>query len=221
MSVIFVAPTEPEQLKVVGESSSITEEYGADFLIPGVGFFLGVQRKKFPGDFVSSLRDGRLSTSLVKLTKCDKRVLLLEGKPSWTTSGFLTDDYMQFSRSQLRNLLMSAHEELGVHTMWTDGLTDTIDVLRDLARWAGKEKHNSLFGRPNLIGESPYQRTYTDRDKAVFLLQGFQGVGPEMAGKIYDHFGRVPLRWDVDEEELEEIKGVGPKRVAKLKEIVK
>jgi len=218
MSAILVSGQEPDPLKVVGTSSGIPEQYGADFLIPGIGFMLGVQRKGFPGDFMSSLDDGRLHTSLVKLTKCEKRVLILEGTPKWTTSGFLVHDYVQFSRSQLRNLLMSAHEELGIHTMWTDGIQDTIDTLRDLARWAAKGTHNSLFDRPNM--KSPFKRKFSEKDKAMFLLQGFDGIGPELAGRIYDHFKRVPLRWD-DDGELINVKGVGKGKMKSLKEIVK
>lgn len=218
-SAILVSPAEPATLRQLGATAQTAEEYGADFLIPGPGFFLGVQRKAFPNDFLSSLRDGRLHTSLVKLTQCDKRVLILEGVPKWTSSGFLLSDYHQFSRSQLRNLLMSAHEELGIHTVWTDSLTDTADYLRDLARWAEKPRHDSLFNRPNK-DKDPYQRTYSDRDKAVFLLQGFTSIGPELAGRIYDHFGRVPLKWDVTNDELEEVKGISKGRIGKLKEIV-
>ena len=219
MSAILVSPAEPLQLREIGTVSSGPEAYGADFLIPGLGFLLGVQRKQFPDDFLASLHDGRLSTSLVALSKCDERVLLLEGKPGWTRSGFLVHDRVQFSRTQLRNLLMSAHTELGVHTMWTDGIVDTIDALRDLSRWAAKPKHDSLFNRPNT--KPTYRRQFSERDMAVFLLQGFDGIGPELAGRIYDHFGRVPLKWDVSNGELEEIKGVSKGRLAKLKELVK
>lgn len=215
----LVAPTEPAMLREAGTQSPAPEQYGADILVPGKGFFLGAQRKEFPGDFLSSLNDGRLHTSLVKLTKCEVRVLLLEGKPSWTTSGFLVNDYVQFSRAQLRNLLMSAHYELGIHTMWTDSVTDTIDVCRDLARWAQKDRHDSLFTRPG--NKDPYKRKWSEEDRAVFILQGFDGIGPELARRIYRHFGRIPLRWDVPDADLEEIDGFGPGRVAKLKEVVK
>lgn len=215
----LVAPSEPVPLKEAGTVSQVAEDYGADVLIPGKGFFVGVQRKEFPGDFISSMDDGRLNTSLVKLTKCEVRVLLLEGQPSWTTSGFLVNDYVQFSRAQLRNLLMSAHFELGIHTMWTDTLLDTIDAVRDLARWASKDRHDSLFVRPGI--KDPHKRKWSEEDRAVFVLQGFDGIGPELARRIYKHFGRVPLRWDVADADLEEIEGMGPGRVAKMKEVVK
>lgn len=203
----LVSPAEPQALRDMGTSAPVAEDYGADVLIPGNGFFLGVQRKVFPGDFLSSLYDGRLSTSLVKLSKCEVRVLILEGRQNWTTSGFLVSDYQQFSRTQLRNLLMSAHFELGVHTIATDSLMDTQDVLRDLVRWAAKDRHDSLFSRPG--GKDPHKRVWSNRDKGLFMLQGIEGVGPELAGRIYDHFGRLPLKWDCDIEELRAIPDFG------------
>jgi ERCC4-type nuclease len=163
------------------------------------------------------LYDGRLSTSLVKLTKCEKRVLILEGQPKWTTSGFLVSDYVQFSRAQLRNLLMSAHSELDIHTIWTDGVQDTKDVLHDLSRWALKERHDSIFIRPD--SKDHIVRRWTKRDYAVHFLQGFDGVGPELARRIFDHFGRVPLSVD-DEAELLKVKGMGPGRLKKMKGIL-
>lgn len=214
----LVSPTEPQALRDMGTSAPVAEDYGADVLIPGNGFFLGVQRKVFPGDFLSSLYDGRLSTSLVKLSKCEVRVLILEGRQNWTTSGFLVSDYQQFSRTQLRNLLMSAHFELGVHTIATDSLMDTQDVLRDLARWAAKDRHDSLFNRPS--GKDPYRRRWTDRDRGVFILQGLDGVGPELAGRIYDHFGRVPLKWDCDTTEFEQIEGIGKIKADRLRKVI-
>ena len=55
----------------------------------------------------------------------------------------------------------------------------------------------------------------------MFVLQGFDGIGPELARRIYKHFGRVPLRWDVPDADLEDVEGLGPGRVAKMKEVVK
>lgn len=222
MSAI-ISPTEPKPLRDIGITDLVAETYGADILVPAKGYFIGVQRKVFPADFLASLYDGRLSTSLVKLTKCEVRILILEGTPRWTTSGFLDvprTNSVTFARSQLRSLLLSAHYELGVHSMWTDNLSDTIDVIRDLVRWGNKDKHESLFTRPNPATDPYKRRTFSERDRGVFLLQGFDGIGPTMAQQIYDHFRRVPLRWD-DDGELINVPGIGPGRIAKLKELFK
>jgi ERCC4-type nuclease len=51
-------------------------------------------------------------------------------------------------------------------------------------------------------------------------LQGFDGIGPELAERIVDHFGRVPLSWTVGEGELAKVKGLGKKKVAKMVKVL-
>lgn len=219
---MLIAPTEPSQLHELGESSSVPEQYGADVLVPAEGFLIGVQRKQFPGDFISSLTDGRLSSSLTKLTKCRVGILLLEGKQIWSSSGALVGySYGQgvnFTRSSLRSLMLSAQLELGVSTVQTDSITDTVDFLETLKSWAAKSKHTSLFNRPRERGE--WERKWKPKLEAVHVLQGFDGVGPTLAADIYDHFDALPLEWTVTADQLKEVKGLGPGRVAKLTRLV-
>ena len=220
MPALLIAPTEPPQLQALGTSSPLAEEYGADILIPGNGFFLGLQRKTFPADFLASLQDGRLASSLQKLSRCEVRLLILEGKPAWNGGGYLMNyDYNkggEFKRSTLRALLASALYQLGVGTIHTDHLTDTVAAVTGLAEWADKRHHHSLFARPNISGSLPRNEDSRRRDEALRFLQGFEGFGPELAGAIYDHFGRLPLSWTVTAEDLLAIPGLGPERVTKL-----
>lgn len=221
--MILISPSEPPAIRELGTSSSTPEQYGADLLIPADGYLIGIQRKVFPGDFLSSLHDGRLAEHLHLLTKCQLSILILEGRPAWSTSGYLIGfDYGQgreFARSSLRGLLLSAQHLLGVAHHWTDNLTDTLDFVRDIARWAEKDDHTSLFKRPG-IQKSEFKRKISDRDKAIYLLQGFDGIGYGTAGAIFDHFGHLPLTWTVPSKVLAEVPGVGKGRVRKLTELV-
>jgi hypothetical protein len=47
-------------------------------------------------------------------------------------------------------------------------------------------------------------------------LQGIPNIGPGVAGAVFDHFGRVPLRWDVTEKDMMGVAGVGKKRVEQM-----
>jgi ERCC4-type nuclease len=225
---VLISSAEPPAIVDIGFSSSVPEEFGADILIPTtVMGMIGVQRKEFPSDFIASLYDGRLSTSLVKLTQLPVRILLLEGRPAWDANGALMGRKMEFYHSTLRTLCWSAQVQLGISTYWTSGIPDTIDFLRDLKRWGDKE-HNALFKRPGPPkGEQAdkpmreWTREIGPRDRAMWILQGIDGVGPEVAGAIFDHFGRLPLRWDVTPEELLEVPGVGKGRVEKLRKEIR
>jgi ERCC4-type nuclease len=221
--VIHIAPSEPGQLVSLGVSSSIPEQYGADILIvTESGVIIGIQRKTFPADYLSSRDDGRLATSLTKLTQCDERLLVLEGQPRWTTSGQLIANFggTTFMRAHLRSQLFTASIEYGITPHWTDDVLDTADLIHDLVRWFDKPRHDSLASRPGpFLG--PLRRKFTDRDMAVHILQGCDGIGPELAGRIYDHFGGLPLAWTVSDEALMEVSGMGPERVRRVTKFIK
>jgi len=51
----------------------------------------------------------------------------------------------------------------------------------------------------------------------IHLLQSFPGVGPTIAGRIYDHYERVPMSWD-DDVHLEDVPGVGKEKANQMRE---
>lgn len=211
---MLIAPTEPKLLHALGETSSVPEQYGADILVPAPGYLIGVQRKTFPADFLASLYDGRLATSITKLAQCRGRILVLEGRPKFTASGVLAneDRYPSFRLSTLQSIMLDAAINYGVATFWTDDLASTARFLERVSEWVNST-HASLSKRPR--ERSDYERD-TKRDRAAFLLQGFQGIGPSLAYAIYDSFDGVPLHWSVTPQELENVDGLGPKRVNTL-----
>lgn len=213
--MILVAPSEPGQLHTLGPTSSVPEQYGADILIIEDDLMVGVQRKAFPDDYLASRNDGRLATSLTKLTQCPIRILILEGTPRWSTSGSLVHNHITLQRAHVRAALFTASITYGITPHWTDDPLDTCDFIRDLARWLAKDYHNSLAQRPGPY-KPPEQRQFTPRDRAVHILQGFDGIGPELAGHIYDHFGYLPLTWSSPPDALEEVPGMGPTRVRRV-----
>src|SRR5690606_14823963 len=148
-ATVLVSPAEPPAFHDLGPLSSIPESWGADFLIPHPPDLIGVQRKQFPGDFLSSLGDGRLSTSLIGLTHLSGRILVLEGYGAWTPDGWLVGyDHGQgrrFHRDSLHGLLLSAQFQLGVSTYITADIAETKSLLAAIAAWTAKPSHDSLF----------------------------------------------------------------------------
>lgn len=218
----LVSPSEPLRLRNEGATSPITEEYGADVLIPAHGYFIGVQRKQFPDDYLGSLHDGRLGDSLIKLTKCQLRFLICEGTPRWDRDGELIGHQFgsTFTYRQLVGLTLSAFSELGVMTIWTRDLPDTIKLLHTIETWGRKEEHNSLFSRPGMP-KVDGKREYSKKDRAMHILQGFDAIGPKLASNIFDEFGRLPFTLSAeDEERLNKVPRMGPKKVKKLKDVM-
>ena len=213
---ILVSPAEPPALRKLGETSFAVEEYGADFLIVGEAGIIGLQRKQFPGDFLSSVSDGRLHTVVMKLTATTLPLIVLEGRPRWTLDGALLDSHgPDLKRTTLRAMewsLMSA----GIGVQWSDGLNDTAAYIGALAKWWAKDDHDGFATRPGPGRANEFGKPLSKRDWAIHVLQGFDGVGPQLAGRIYDEFECLPLRWDVTAAELGSVHGLGPKRLATL-----
>ncbi len=210
---MLISPTEPAELKKLGKVSAVPERSGADFLIAGKAGRLGIQRKKFPEDLLSSLADGRLYEQAHLLQALDHRVLIIEGLGKWTLDGELLD-IRQFTRDQLDGLFFTLSFEFGFHIFWVKNIHETERTLKGMERWWRKEQHNSLRRRPGPKADSWGQRG--NREYACHLLQSFPGVGAELAARMYDHFGKAPITWEVGVEDLQKVKGVGKGKAEKM-----
>lgn len=210
---MLIAPSEPRSIKILGTSSTVPETYGADILFPANGGMVGVQRKEL-SDLIASVQDGRLTKELAQMQRLGLAVLIVEGRPKWSTDGALLRDYgMQWTRSTHRNLLYSVQAR-GVWVEQTDDANDTVGAVLNLHEYLRKPKHHSLIRRPG--PKSPWGKA-GNRDWLCHFLQGLEGVGPELAERIVDYFGgRSPIAWQCTAEHLKGIEGIGPKRAKAL-----
>lgn len=222
--MLLVSPTDRDLLILLGGkamSNYLPERYGADILIVIEGHGkLAIQRKTFPDDLLASLDDGRLARELPLLAQAEFPVLIVEGQPMWTADGHLMHGWSsRWTRAQLRNLLRSVWRVHGVSVEHTDSLDDTAAAVLELEAWFKKDVHRSLLTR----SKTPIKNDWglsNRRDFGRFFLQGLPGVGSTLAEQIFDHFGRVPLRWDCTLEELMSVYGIGKKRAKVLWEIL-
>lgn len=207
---ILVSPAEPSNLRQIGETSGLPEQYGADFLITTSEGFVGVQRKEVR-DLVASIRGDRIARELGQSSALVRTVLVVEGDWGWTRSG---DSRIVpgFLRAQYDGFCLSIQNH-GWWILTTDSMAGTATLIRQVQNWFQKGSHNSLAGRPNHRG---LWGTASNRDWAVHLLQSFDGIGVEQAGRIWDHFEGVPLAWTVDKDAMMGVPGIGKGRAEKL-----
>ncbi len=208
---MLISPTEPQRLRELGTTSSAPEKHGADFLIMGKTYRIGVQRKQFPGDLLASLADGRLYSQLPYLSELEQAVVLIEGYGSWTEDGELIglNDFHKFTLGQMYALFSTIMFEFGIPVYQVKNIAATEDFLITLEGWASKTKHSSLKTRPGPTGSS---WGTSERHFAQHIIQGFPGVGPELAERIINHFDGVPLAWTATIMELMEVPGIGKKK---------
>jgi ERCC4-type nuclease len=56
--------------------------------------------------------------------------------------------------------------------------------------------------------------------RRLFLLQGVPGVGPALADRLLCHFGSIERIFTADAAALAEVRGVGAKKAARIRELV-
>lgn len=214
---MLIAPTERPPISNLGKCSSVPEQFGVDILWWTNGQSVGVQRKEV-NDLIASVHDGRLARELAMMKRLSVKVLVVEGKMTWTLDGeLITKGFGKpWTRSQHRGLLWSVRSK-GIWVEWTDDARDTCVMVEQLESWIGKEKHQSTERRP---GPETVWGQLTNRDYACHLLMGLPGVGVELAGRIVDKFGGVPWQWTVTKEELMTVEGVGKKKAEAMLKVL-
>lgn len=171
---------------------------------------VGVQRKEIH-DLIASRADGRLARELAQMKQLDIAILLVEGRLQWTSDGQLLSSRSKWTRSQHLGMIFSI-QSTGIWVHSSSNLMDSREYLEHLERWFQKERHAGINVRPK---PTTAWGQRTDRDWAIHVIQSFDGIGPGVAGAIFDKFG-LPLRWTVTESELQTVPGVGKKRAGKI-----
>jgi len=214
--MIFRSPTEQSpHLTTLGPTSPLCESNGCDFLSISPTARVGFQRKEI-NDFFNSLVDGRLQKELAQIEASlilTQAVLIIEGPISFTTEGsLLSTSYSQVTRAQLRSI-EAGIQLRSIVVVHTDSTKDTASAITSLAIYFGKANHTALDRRPKV--SSGWGRT-TTRAFASHLLQSFPAVGPQVADRIYQHFGGVPIAWTCTAEDLMAVPGIGRRTAERL-----
>ena len=188
----------------LGPTSSIPEEFGADFLTvsPCYGR-VGVQRKEI-ADLIASLADDRVTREVIDMKALDHAFWVLEGEPVWTTEGELVSSHSRFSLDSFRGVMLSLTME-GFHVVRTRDLAETRDWLQALDRWLAKPSHKGLHGRPKARGAFGAPSL---TEQQAYVLQGLPGLGFDRAVAIVKYYGGLPIQLKPGVD-LTEVDGIG------------
>ena len=216
---IIVAPTEPVALRKLGRVSLVPETMGCDVLVIAGGKKVGVQRKEI-GDLLGSLDDGRLAMQLAQMSTAalDARVVLVEGEIAWSRDGTLLGTWSgRGGRAWTRKQIVSVQWSLAAEGVWwveCRGLEDTCAWVAETEAWwaKGVDAHRGIRGRPAAPSAWGKARNV---EWAAWVLQGWPGIGAELARRIVQEYG-LPVQWTVSAEELSKVKGISRERAAKI-----
>lgn len=206
--MIFVSGAErPPELRSLGPSSNLPEDYGVDFLWTTPTGMVGFQRKAFPGDLLASLNDGRLGKELIQMQALEVKGIVLEGMPMFTEHGALLFNYGNLTRANLWNLEYSLQANHGLVLFWTDTPAETASLLQQLYAYTQKGEASKLMQRSDKRWARVGNRSF-----AVYLLESVPGVGHQKAQAVVDFFeGTLPIEWKGTVRELMKVEGIGRK----------
>lgn len=208
-----IAPTEPPKLKALGASSSLPERFGVDVFWTANKKLWGVQRKEYK-DLLASADDGRLTREAGLATKLDHAFLVVEGWPTFTGEGEMVAQYGRpWTLASWTAYLLTCWSR-GFVVWATPNLVGTCTFVEHLHDWSRKDRHGALSGREPM-GRGMWG-TPLNREYGVYVLSSIDGIGPELAGRIYDTYG-IPLEWTVTDEQLAAVPGLGPKKIATMR----
>jgi ERCC4-type nuclease len=161
--------------------------------------------RKTKADFVASLIDGRLFPQVARLAQSRYRsVMLIEGP---VRAG--APDVHPHS---VEGALVSIAAMWRLPVLHSTDPGESCRLLQFLAN-QGSESRERVLPR---YDRKP-KRLATRR---LFVLQGLPGIGPELARRLLSALGSVARVMTADAATLEEVRGVGPKKAARIRELV-
>ena len=172
-----------------------------DYLIDG-GVI--VERKTY-ADFAISLADGRLFPQAARLAHNPHRpVVLIEGP--------VPSRIADVHPHAVRGAIISIAVMWRLPVLHSRDPEDSLQILLLLAKQAARSD------QPNLRRYDRKPKRLASR--RLHVLQGLPGVGPALAHRLLLQLGSVERVVTADEATLSQVRGLGPKKAARIRELV-
>lgn len=163
-----------------------------------------IERKSI-ADFAASLIDGRLFPQVARLAHSRYRSLLLIEGP---TPASIPDVHSH----SLEGALVSIATMWRLPVLHSSNSEQSARMLRFLA--------DQVRGPQERVLRRFERKPKRLASRRLFLLQGLPGVGPALAHRLLCHFGSIERVLSADASALAEVRGVGAKKAACIRELV-
>jgi len=193
-----------KKLSEMGANVDVKQLEVADFL---VSERVAIERKTVP-DFLQSLIDGRLMGQMSEMCRnFQTPLVMIEGDPA-TLYG-----ERNIHPNAIRGAIASIAVNFGIPIIYTTSPEDTAAYIYVLAKreQEGKAKEIALRGEKKAMSLNEWQR---------FVVESLPNVSAILAKRLLEHFGSVEKVFNVGEEELQEVDGVGEGKATKIREII-
>jgi ERCC4-type nuclease len=163
-----------------------------------------IERKTY-SDFATSLVDGRLFPQAAALARSPHRpIVLLEGP----TSAQMPDVHAH----ALKGAMLSLAVMWRLPVICSRNPENSLRILRLLA---------GQLARANPEVLQRYDRKPKRlASRRLYMLQGLPGVGPALANRLLVHFGSVERVITADQGLLAQVRGIGPKKAQRIRNVI-
>lgn len=172
-----------------------------DYLVNGEVL---VERKTIR-DLAASLLDGRLFPQVARLAHSPYRSLLLIEGPTPSSMPDVHDHSVE-------GAIVSIAAIWRVPVVYSSDAEQSARMLRFLAEQL-RRPHERILRR---FDRKPKRLT----SRQLFLLQALPGVGPALAHRLLCHFGSIERIVTVDAATLAQVRGIGARKAARIRELV-
>lgn len=163
-----------------------------------------VERKEV-SDFLKSVIDGRLFSQARELTaNYQQPVIILEGENLYEMRNI--DD------NAIYGALSSLACDFRIPVLFTKNEDETASLLSTMLKRSKKKESTSAVRKE--------KKSMSTQDRKKYILEGLPSVSGVLAERLLEHFGSVRNVFQAEEEELQEVEGIGPSTAEKIISVI-
>ncbi len=163
-----------------------------------------VERKEV-SDFLESVTDGRLFSQATALTdNYQQPVMILEGEGLF--------ERRNINENAIYGALSSLACDFRIPVLFTKNEDETASLLSTMLKRKEKKKKTSAVRKE--------KKSMSTRDRKKYILEGLPSISGVLAERLLEHFGSVRDVFQAEEEELQEVEGIGPSTAEKIISVI-
>ena len=214
--MILVSSNEWHRVKHLMKEDGLSVPLPYDFRLYTDAGVVAAERKKSPGDLLSSVTDGRLARECAAMREeAEYRFLIPEGRIHYTRDGHVLDGKWpsHWTRTGIRNLFRSIRFVEEADVEFSINIPDTIRVLRELQEYFDQKRHGSFRARPGIQKNWP---VVTYEERFLYWLQGLPSISRIRAESIANRFANPAEVFSATFEDWMSIPRFGEKTVTPI-----
>jgi len=184
-----------------------------DFMLYTKSGTVGIERKKVPGDLLSSIDDGRLRREILAMREeCDYRIVLLHGVIRYHKDGTVYVGKRRrthWTEKGIKNICRTLEYVEGCYIERARNDRELVSVVNNIQEYFDKSHHLSMKGRMQI---NTNWIVPTKGERVIHFYQGiYPRIGPIGAKKLYDKFPNPIDMYQASVEDISSISGFGKK----------